>query len=192
MYARIATLKVKPGMEDDFLRTLSYQGAPTFLSLEGVEMSAYVDRDRHEAIVITLWRTRGEAEGASSERQWQDFVARAQEALEAPSTVQNFELALTERACHDPPGIGTGYNSSRETRMADDKAAMAMIEDALAHLRVWLARADPVTLRHFRYASLGLDTIRSIDLRVGNKSGRPYSMFSSSEASPGEPRERRA
>jgi hypothetical protein len=97
MYARIATVKIKPGMEDDFLRTLSYQGVPTALSLEALEMSAYVDRDRHEALVITLWRTRDEAEGASSEHQWQDFVARAQKVLDAPPAVQIFELALAER-----------------------------------------------------------------------------------------------
>lgn len=55
-------------------------------------MSVFVDRDVHESVVLPIWETRAEAEGASQEPQWQSYSERVDEVLAGPINVHVFEL----------------------------------------------------------------------------------------------------
>jgi quinol monooxygenase YgiN len=96
MYGRIATVWIKPGMEQDFLHGLKNQGIPAVMELGCLRVDVYLDTWRRQALVTTLWSTREAAEAAPRSARWQELKARLDETLESESSVRIMYRALAD------------------------------------------------------------------------------------------------
>jgi quinol monooxygenase YgiN len=95
MYGRMATVSIKPRMEQQFLHGLRNQGVPTVMALGCIRLEVYIDSWSREALVTTLWPTREAAEAASRTTRWQELRARLAESLDGEPSVRIMYRSLS-------------------------------------------------------------------------------------------------
>jgi heme-degrading monooxygenase HmoA len=95
-YARIITMKAKPGKGDEFVRTFRDQVAPTGVELEGIRRM-YLLRavgKKDEFVVVSLWNGEEAAENyakSGTNRRYGSVLATVQEGKER---VRKFHVEL--------------------------------------------------------------------------------------------------
>jgi quinol monooxygenase YgiN len=94
VYGRIATVSIKPQMEQEFLKSVANQGIPMLMALDCIRLDVYLDGASGQALVTTLWPTRDAAEAATRTKQWQQLRARLDESLDGEPSVRIMHRAL--------------------------------------------------------------------------------------------------
>lgn len=98
MYARTIQAALVPGRTDDAIRTYEEQVLPLLQQQPGyVRSTMLVDRDRHEAMTITIWESKEAATATGEGTNYLKHAVGMLAGMVVPKSYKQWEIGLTDR-----------------------------------------------------------------------------------------------
>ena len=94
MYARVATVKVKPGRMDEMIKIYDETQRSVNQGMQGFQSARLLtDRNANTAVAVTIWATEADVLASVNASVTQDVMDRFGEVVEGPLTFENYEVS---------------------------------------------------------------------------------------------------